>query len=206
MNRGAVFGLAALLTGLCAAAGADQKPPEIFTLPESTAQPAPLDSEGYTTWLVRFSEDPLPKFLNSLDGASSKRSRRPDTKGPAARSWLALLEGRQQSHLQVIGRHLARAPEVRRNYRAALNGVAVRLTPAEAQKIQRLPEVVSVARDSIIHVVTDLSPDWFGTAQLWNGAAVPSGVGGVREGVIGGAIDADTSKPRLSRVSGMRTI
>src|SRR6056297_3617969 len=100
MNRRSTFGLTALLIGLCAAAAAEQKPPEIFTLGERASQPALLDAEVYSTWLVRFSEDPLPKFLNSLDKAPSKRSGRLDIKGPAARTWLALLEEQQQSHRQ----------------------------------------------------------------------------------------------------------
>jgi len=183
--------VAILLGGGLAAGATEPAVTVVETIAPSdrTAQPAPLDDDGYTTWLVQFSEDPLPRYLNALSQTSARRSGRLDTRGPAALGYLALLEELQQSHLQVIGNRLAHAPELRRTYRAALNGVALRLTPAETAKVEALPEVISVERDSVVYTSTDLSPDWLGASDLWSGAAAPDLIGSRGEGVIVGIID-----------------
>ena len=57
------------------------------------------------------------------------------------------------------------------------SGIAARLTPEEAQAVRGLPGIKSVERERLYHTTTFRSPEFIGANQIWDGTAVPGGVG-----------------------------
>ena len=66
MNRWLFVILGVLMNGQLPAADAPAMPVEILVGSERSAQRAPLDADGYNTWLVRFREELIPKCINFL--------------------------------------------------------------------------------------------------------------------------------------------
>ena len=84
---------------------------------------------------------------------------------------------------------LGHSVEVVYQYMAALNGLAVRMTTQDAKRVSMLPGVVFVQKETIEQPDTDAGPAWIGAPSIWDGSAVPSGIGTMGEGVIVGVLD-----------------
>jgi subtilisin family serine protease len=74
-------------------------------------------------------------------------------------------------------------------YDAALNGMAVRLTPQEAATIAALPSVRRVQRDFVRYLLTDNGPAWIGAQGIWNGSNTGGSGATKGEGIVIGVID-----------------
>ena len=70
-----------------------------------------------------------------------------------------------------------------------MNGVAVSLTPDEASRVTRLPGVASVRASRVFALETYRGPEFIGADSVWNGSAVPGGIGNRGQGVVVGDID-----------------
>jgi hypothetical protein len=112
-----------------------------------------------------------------------------DASDAESRAYLADLDRGHAAFLATASAKLGRAAPAVHRYRAAANGVALDLTPAEAAALAELPEVAAVAPDRKMKLLTDTGPTFIGATQLWGGN-VP-GVPGTRgEGVVVGVIDS----------------
>ena len=69
------------------------------------------------------------------------------------------------------------------------SGIAARLTPEEAQAVRGSPGIKSVERERLYHTTTFRSPEFIGANQIWDGTAVPGGVGTKGEGIIVAMLD-----------------
>ena len=69
------------------------------------------------------------------------------------------------------------------------SGIAAGLTPEEAQAVRGLPGIKSVERERLYHTTTFRSPEFIGANQIWDGTAVPGGVGTRGEGIIIAMLD-----------------
>jgi subtilisin-like proprotein convertase family protein len=143
---------------------------------------------------VFFTEAPLAAYRGGVPGieATNPRSRgerRLDPRAPHSRAYLSWLDGRQAVRLKAIDRALGRPFEVIRRYRAAGNGVAMRMTPQEAKRVAAVPGVAHVVPNYQLELATDRSVEMIGTFGIWDGSATTNGVGTQGEGNIIGVID-----------------
>jgi uncharacterized repeat protein (TIGR01451 family) len=88
-------------------------------------------------------------------------------------------------------------------YTEAINGIAVNLTRAQAQKVSRLDGVAAVQVDFERELTTDKGPEWIGAPTIWDGTNVPAAFEGNKgEGVIVGILDSglNPSNPSFADV------
>jgi subtilisin family serine protease len=100
---------------------------------------------------------------------------------PAARAYLAFLDGQQQL---AQARIRAIAPAVRFDwqYRYVFNGFAAKLTPEQARLVLRLPEVRGIT------VEEKLEPEMDASLPLMNAEAAFDAVGGIEEAGLGARV------------------
>ncbi len=111
------------------------------------------------------------------------------------------LQNQQSDFLQQAKRI---APDVKKvaDYQYALNGIALRVTPSQAQQIAELSGVKTVRREKLYHVQTDRGPDLIGSPSVWNGS---NGIAQTQgEGIVVGIIDSgiNTDHPSFAEISG----
>lgn len=135
------------------------------------------------------STNPHQKFT-SLDSAKqSKGAQKLDVSAPAVVAYKSFLESKQSALLTKVA-EVAGSSKVVASYKYALNGVAIRMMPAEAEAVSRLPGVKRVERDQVFTVDTDTGPTLIGAPKVWDGTATDSGIGAYGEGVVVGIIDS----------------
>ncbi len=112
-----------------------------------------------------------------------------DVKSAESQAYLKELAQVRGSLLAKAGHQLGRSLEVIHVYDVILNGVATRLSPAEAALLQKTPGIRAIIKDTLEQPDTDAGPTWIGAPALWSGEAVPDGIGSLGEGVLAGIID-----------------
>ncbi len=150
-------------------------------------------------WLVGFEEPPLATFRGADDAARPKLrgleptspaatgAARLDVDAPASRAYRAALADLRGERLGDIAVRLGRPLEPLFVYDVVNNGVALRLTPAEADAVRELRGVAFVEPEFVRRPVTDAGPAWIHADALWN---APAGSGGNRgENRVIGIID-----------------
>lgn len=126
----------------------------------------------------------------------------------SAKAWVADIEAEQERVLGKAG------PGVRQiySYRFGLNGFAARMSVAQAQKLEHLPEVLRIWEDEVRPLATNFSPTFLRLFDADNGLRSVEGLDG--DGVVIGVIDSgiapehpalqdtrDADKPRACRSS-----
>jgi subtilisin family serine protease len=181
--------------GLAQAAGQDSRP-------RFARHPAPqVSADGSAFYIVRLKDAPAATYTGGVPGyaATSPRLRGETTLDvEAAASYAAYLDERQSALLDTGAKLLGRELQARYRYHYALNGMSVRLTPAEALQLASLPGVLSV------QPVRYFSPDvnipagaadtnasrvWINAPMVW---LVPSHSGTDNEGEGTVLADLDT--------------
>lgn len=175
---------------------------------------------GQYTYIVRLKDMPLATYDGSIAGlaatnpkiakkelfaklANSKMSSqqvrnelRLDTKSKEAVQYTNYLESQQQTFLSQAQKQLGKNAEVIYSYKNAVNGMALKLTQAEALKLSRLASVEFVERERIEHMDTDTGPIHIGATQVWEGEG-PTATN-MGEGVIIGVIDSGVNSDHAS--------
>lgn len=168
--------------------------------------------EALRTYIIQFEDQPLASFrgdpADGLAGGVGRAAKRlaatsPAVTGeaklnvdaPASRAYLAYLSERRDAQLVQAERQLGRALQPSQIYEVVFNGVAVDLTPDEADEIARQPGVRRVAPDWVDSIQTDAGPPWIKAPELWSGV---SGLQSRGEGVIVGVIDTGITPTHLS--------
>lgn len=100
------------------------------------------------------------------------------------------LQEQQSDLVDSISRVTSGDVTVLKRYTEALNGVAVRMTRAQAKKVADIDGVSAVQVDFERELTTDKGPEWIGAPTVWDGTNVPGGVGSKGEGVIVGILDS----------------
>ncbi|MBN1656908.1 MAG: S8 family serine peptidase, partial [Anaerolineae bacterium] len=164
------------------------------------AVPAP-DRTGLTpdtgeagVYIVRFEGASLASYEGGIPGLEATSpavtgEAKLDVKSPASVAYLDYLANRHAQFIAAMERTLDRSVEVLFRYDAVLNGMAVRMTGQEAAQVAALPGIVDVQIETIEYPDTDVGPTWIGAPGIWDGSAVPGGIGTEGEGVIVGVID-----------------
>ncbi|MFN2169178.1 MAG: S8 family serine peptidase, partial [Anaerolineae bacterium] len=158
------------------------------------ADKTPLYSlSGPEVYLLRLADPPLASYrgeIRGLDATSpvATGAAKLDADAPASQAYLGYLAEKQNDVLDAMQLRFGHKLEVLHTYRAAYNGLAVRLTGQEAVEAAALPGVVDVEREFVRYPDTDVGPAWIGAPGVWDGSAT-GGTATKGEGVIIGVID-----------------
>lgn len=144
-----------------------------------------VDAEGRATYLVRFTEPGVVEHLRSLGG--SERSA--GVNSAAAAEHRNHLRIEQAHHLDAIQGLTRRSLDVTHRYFLSQSGMAIRLTPQEAEAVAQLAGVASVTREAVYDLHTYRGPEFIGAGALWDGSAVPGGAPTRGEGMTVAILD-----------------
>ncbi|MCC9078937.1 S8 family serine peptidase [Litorilinea aerophila] len=152
------------------------------------------EQESPTIFIVQLQEPPLPLYLGQFPGLAATANevtgrRRLNLESATSQAYLNYLTLSQEAALSTMETRLQRTLKPIFQYRLAVNGFALQLTPAEAALIQTLPGIARVQPEGVSESLTDFGPNQMGAPALWDGSAV-AGVGTLGEGVIIGIIDS----------------
>lgn len=147
--------------------------------------------------------NPHKKFTSIDLSLRASQSLKLDKDAPAVRAYAQHLKTRQTSFM-ASAKEIAPNAEMVESYQFALNAMAVRMLPSEAEEISKLSGVKFVERDKVYTLDTDTGPTLIGAPNVWDGTATDSGVGAAGEGVIVGIIDSgiNTAHPSFADISG----
>lgn len=151
------------------------------------------DIDGEQVYIVRLRDKPLAAASFSMQTleAIKANDNRLFTQSRAVSSEITeyrdrLLQKQQQS-LQHITATVGRV-ELRQQFTNAINGLSLKLTQQQAQRIAALPEVLSVQRSKIYQLHSDVGPQLIGADRVWSGQATEA-LPYKGEGIVIGVID-----------------
>lgn len=180
-----------------------QNPPGLLEPLKATA----LDQTGI--FLIRLRDMPLASYRGEIPGlgATNPRAlgeRRLNLYSPDSQAYQDYLLAKQAEFIQKLEAKLGRQVEVKFQYYAATNGLAVYLTADEAEQARQIPEAAFVQPNFIRQLETDVSPQWIGATGLWDGTNTGGLPGTKGEGIIVGVIDTgiNFSNPSFADLGG----
>ena len=155
---------------------------------------SPADSQGRFRYMIQFAEKGM------LPRQTRPAGQRFQANSPQAQTLRATVMREQAGHIQAMNRELRRELNVSHFFLVTHSGIAARLTPEEAQAVRGLPGIKSVERERLYHTTTFRSPEFIGADQIWDGTAVPGGVGTRGEGIIIAMLDTgiDVNHPSFA--------
>ncbi len=158
-------------------------------------------SDGAAWYIVRLSDAPAATYKGGILGLAATDAhvigrRHLDTAAPATRAYVGYLGKRQAETLESARQAVGHTLTPRFQYRYAMNGMSVLLTPTEAAAVARLPGVVSVQPvhyyrpETTVGIPasagdTDFSRAWVNAPGVWQLGADTEG-----EGIV--VADVDT--------------
>lgn len=156
----------------------------------STADAAPNPSATPGRYIVQVAGAPIASYTGGESGLAATKpgkGKKVDRNSGAAKAYAAHLKKRQTAALTSVG---ASASAVTRDYDVAFNGFAATLTPAQAFKLEKSPDVLRVWKDEIRTADTVSTPKFLGldgTNGVWQ--KVFGGTKNAGQGMIIGVID-----------------
>jgi len=146
------------------------------------------------TYIIQLTDPPLASYQGGVQGISATSPRvtgsaRLDMQSTASLQYQSYLAKKQDALLSAMSVTLDRPVNAIYQFHTSVNGISIELSEIEAQKIAKLPGVVSVVRDQWHFPATDTTPDFIGANALWDGTATGGLPGTKGEGVIVGIID-----------------
>ena len=164
-------------------------------------------SAGKRTYIVRLSEPAVADYVGGSRSlaATSRRAtgaKKLDARSAEAQAYVAHLRSRQDEVLSGIGGAARNRAEPMHRYFYALNGVAMRMTAAEADAVAKMPGIASVQPDIAYPLATDRGPTLIGAPAVWDGTA--TGVNALGEGMVVGILDSGINQghPSFAEVGG----
>ena len=169
----ALLGSGAFSSSVLAGAKASSAPAESTATDaaKDVEEFSPADQNGRFRYLIEFAE---PGLLNRT---GTPKDQRFDPNRPEVQAQRALLVAEQAAHVQAMNSAVGRTLDVTHHFVATHSGVATRLTPAEADSVRNVPGVKSVERERVYEPDTYRGPTFIGADKIWDGTAVPGGVG-----------------------------
>ncbi len=174
-------------------------------LQAANAAGASVAASSVGRYIVTFEEPGLLHYGGSVSGLSATApnavgSRKLDSKSAAAHSYAAYLGTQRAAHISSIEQALGRSLKIQHVYGINSNGVSASMSQGEAAAIASLPGIAEVRPVRTYDLDTFRGPKFIGADKIWDGTAVPSGIGTKGEGVKVGIIDTgtNTSHPELA--------
>ncbi len=175
----------------------------ICSLPSTFAQAGQEETNAVERYIILLNDAPVATYRGGIVGLEATSPlvtgvRKLDVNTPASRAYYDYLAQAQATFQQVLQDRLGRDVSFEAVYRWALNGVVVRLTPAEAVLVSRLPGVKVVAHDQVREPLTDHGPEWIGAPAMWGSETGCAAGGYCGEGVIVGILDTGINHDHAS--------
>jgi len=174
------FKLAAAVSAVLVLTGVSAVNAANFTL--SKKQPTVVtdlagQSNGY--YIVRLKDQPMATYNGGIKGLSATSAKATDqkrlnTKSPAAKAYLLHLKSEQSKLLNKASTSFGRTLKTKFDYQHAVNGFAVGLTVDEAKALRNMEGVVSVKRERMEYLLTDVGPQWIDAPAIWNASVPPT--------------------------------
>lgn len=173
-----------------AATAADLDP---GTLKPAKASPAQALKKG--TVLELGTGTKAETYIVQLDAPAVPTRASAESRGEASTqsesAYRSELKSEQADLVSSISDVTGGSAKVLYRYTEAINGIAVTLTRAQAQKVSRLDGVAAVQVDFERELTTDKGPEWIGAPTIWDGSNVPAAFEGNKgEGVVVGILDS----------------
>lgn len=185
--------LAALVVSPVAAAVPDRALPladnPIISAEEQQWLDAAAKADSFT---VQLTEPSLATYEgdNAIFAAAPRdESGKIAVNSPEAIAYLQHLNANMDSFIAKAESLLGRDLEVLYRYDYVLNGFSARMNLEEAALLRKQPGVREVFVDDVYYLDTDVSPEFIGIDQVWDGSTVPTGTGTKGAGTIVGVID-----------------
>ncbi len=169
---------------------------DIAPAPTGDAAPAqPVDLATYpaTRWIVQLADPPLAAYTGGIDGLAPTAieitgARRLDLANPDVRAYRQHLTANQRSFRQTLAK-VALGHRVDRIYTITVNGLAVKMTAAQAAAVRALPGVRAVTPDIPMQLQMFSTPAQIGAPAVWAKLGGKDKAGsGVKVGIIDGGI------------------
>ncbi|MEP2650365.1 MAG: S8 family serine peptidase [Paraglaciecola sp.] len=168
---------------------------------------------GEQKYIVRFSEEPLATYRGSIAGlkataanikrvAGKRQAEKLNSRSTESQAYLTFLAKRHAKMEQEMSARLGRTLDIKRRYRAALNGLSVTMTQDEAERVASLAGIERIEIDHETFPDTDSGPAYIGAPAIWDGSA--TGVAAKGEGMVIGILDSgiNGSHPSFAAVGG----
>lgn len=181
-----------------------------FAVPAGARSEAPAakpDASPRAVYLVDFVEPPVASFQGDHAGRHPKLAglkatsplvtgaRKLDLDAPASRAYRSALSELRESRMAALGARVGRELRPMFVYDVASHGVALELTPREADLLAGSVGVARVEPDFSRRPMTDAGPQWIRADTVWNGSA---GIATRGEGVIVGVVDSGINRTHPS--------
>ncbi|MBT8078656.1 MAG: S8 family serine peptidase, partial [Gammaproteobacteria bacterium] len=214
---GLLFGLALSAPGLASAQELtlDAEQPTVEgevsgpATPNDTPVPkASVADSDAGVYIVQLDAPSMATYKGGIRGykATSRLAtgeRRLNTKSKAAKKYQNYLKSQQDAFVADCNASLGRSLNVKHSYQHVLNGMAIELTPQEAESIASMPGVKRVSRERMEVPLTDAGPVWIDAPAIWSGPPnnVPHSRG---EGVVIGVLDTgiNSDHPSFADIGG----
>jgi subtilisin family serine protease len=183
----------------------------VTTLPVMAQAPQGQAVAATQSYIIEFDEDGLfysdvgraqrqvPTGEARSAGASATDAGRIDVNAREARDYLLQVQMQQQAHLAQIRGAIGRSNlNVTHYYNITLSGISADLTEAEADAVARVPGVKAIYQTPQLKRDTFRGPAFIGAPSLWNGSAVPNGLGTRGQGQTLASLDGGTNSTHPS--------
>jgi subtilisin family serine protease len=154
-------------------------------------------AKGAQSYIIAFTEEGLlhNNGGNGMQATAPGTSdqRKLDVHSSAAVTYRSYLQAQRDTHLNAIKNAIGRPLAVSHVYSVTRNGVAAKLTDAEAAKIAQVPGVKSVRPAGEQQQVIYRGPKFIGADTIWNGTNTPTNVGTKGKGIVFADLDGGTS-------------
>ncbi|MEL4271759.1 S8 family serine peptidase [Shewanella xiamenensis] len=175
--------------------------------------PEPEFAEGEHTYIVRLRDSAVANYQGEIPGfkatspqhvKSTSQAKGTGKTGnvklnaaaPEVKNYVSFLKVKQERFLTNASAAIGTQLEPLTTYQYALNGIAVRMTQAQAIKMAELPEVIYIERERIEQLETDVSQALIGSPKVWDGSA--TGTKAMGEGVVVAIIDSGINSDHAS--------
>ena len=175
--------------------------------------PEPEFAEGEHTYIVRLRDSAVANYQGEIPGLkatspqhvkSTSQAKGTGKTGnvklnaaaPEVKNYVSFLKVKQERFLTSASAAIGTQLEPLTTYQYALNGIAVRMTQAQAIKMAELPEVIYIERERIEQLETDVSQALIGSPKVWDGSA--TGTKAMGEGVVVAIIDSGINSDHAS--------
>jgi subtilisin family serine protease len=159
-------------------------------------------------YTINFSHKGLVHYQGGVQGLKATSPKYYGTKkiNKNSDAFRAYMDFLKNSHVEIISNienKLQRPLNKTLNYYYTHSGIATYLTPKEANEILSINGVMSVEKDKVYELSSDVGPSFISADQIWDGTAMPGDVPNQGEGAIVGVIDTglNMDHPSFSETS-----
>ncbi|GAB3272451.1 S8 family serine peptidase [Parahaliea aestuarii] len=204
--------LAAAVTIASASAGASdlqlsgEQPTIVGSAPSTSesGKPEYRSEGGRSVYFVQLEDEPVATYNGGIKGlpATSNKAtgkNKLDTRSKNSKAYRQYLKGKQDKFSAQAGIK----GSVRKDYQVIFNGMAVEMTPEEADAMARMPGVKAVIRERHERPNTDAGAEWINADAIWPGPPnnVPHNQG---EGLVIAVLDTgiNSDHPSFADIGG----